>query len=59
MTNQEQNLENDYKQENKVNSDANHITQAAQKATDEIQDVSEGAQEGDVEDIALEGLEEA
>lgn len=58
MTNKEQQVKDTYNKMNSANSDAKHATQIAQKATDELEDVSEGAQEGDVEDIALEGLED-
>jgi hypothetical protein len=58
MTNQEQNAENVYQEGSKYNKDSQHATQIADKATDELQEVAEGAQEGDVGDIALEDAEE-
>lgn len=58
MTNQEQQAEEEYKKANADNKDAQHATQIAQKATDELEDVQEGAEEGDLEDTALEGLED-
>ena len=58
MTNSGKTAENVIKTGNKANSDLNHATQITQGALDEVESISQGAQEGDVEDIALEGLEE-
>ena len=54
----EQQAEKVVKEGNKVNSDTNHATQITQKALDEVNDVSQGAEEGDVEDTFLEDAEE-
>lgn len=53
-----QTAENVVKDGNKINSDTNHATQIAQAGLDEAESISQGAQEGDVEDVALEGLED-
>jgi hypothetical protein len=58
MVNKEQQVEDVYKEGNKANSDATHATQIADKATDELNEVAEGAEEGDVSDMALEDAEE-
>ena len=58
MTNQEQTAKNVIKTGNKANSDMNHASQITQAGLDEVENISQGAQEGDVTDIALEDAED-
>lgn len=58
MADEENQIKNVYTTGSNDNKDAQHITQVADKVTDELKDTQEGAEEGDVGDELLEGLEE-